>query len=73
MKGKRWIKNRYFLRIEARDWVFGERQEHVLMSASRVKVDSNGYVKVKGFSSPFDPALRSYWLGRQKNGSYLCS
>ncbi len=74
MKGKRWIKRRYFMHLGARDWVFGERANHVLYSASRVRVNSKAYVKVKGYSSPFDPALRPYWerrLGRY--GKDLCS
>ena len=62
-KSKGWIKNRYFMRVGNRDWVFGERADHVLQLAARIKI-GNRYVKVKGCNSPYDPALHAYWEKR---------
>jgi RNA-directed DNA polymerase len=61
-KGKRWVKNRYFLTIGARHWVFGESPTLHLVFAADTPITP--HVKVRGYASPFDPALRSYWERR---------
>lgn len=66
MKGKRWVKNRYFIHAMNRDWVFGETDGKTLFILAKMRVDSSRYVKVRGYSSPFDPALNDYWLKRER-------
>ncbi len=63
-KGKRWVKHHYFRRIETRDWNFCDVLGITLFQSESVKVDSKRYVKVQGYSSPFDSLLHSYWERR---------
>jgi RNA-directed DNA polymerase len=65
-KGKNWVKQRYFRRINGRDWTFSNGTGFALFWSSRVRVSSKEYAKVRGDSSPFDPALRAYW--KRRNG-----
>jgi RNA-directed DNA polymerase len=65
MKGKRWVKKRYFIHAMNRDWVFGENDGRTLFILAKVRVDSSSYVKVRGYNSPFDPELREYWSKRE--------
>jgi RNA-directed DNA polymerase len=66
MKGKRWIKERYFMRIGRRDWIFGEVKELTLFLTGNITVDPRRYIKVHRSNSPFDPTLREYWQLRNK-------
>ena len=58
-KGRRWVKDRYFMSIGGRHWAFGETPALRLMSAADMPITR--HVKVKGYASPFDPALKDYW------------
>ncbi|MBD3187743.1 hypothetical protein GF325_12985 [Candidatus Bathyarchaeota archaeon] len=66
MKGKRWMKKRYFIHAMNRDWVFGENDGRTLFIMAKVRIDSSSYVKVRGYNSPFDPAPREYWPKRER-------
>ena len=63
-KGIRWVKNRYFVRKGARDWVFscndGKKE---LARASSTPIVR--HVKIKGEANPFDPAWEEYFERRQ--------
>ena len=61
-KGKGWVKDRYFLTIGRRHWVFGETPALCLTSAAGVPITR--HVKVRGYASPYDPALKDYWNQR---------
>ena len=69
-KGKRWVKNRYFHRIEENEWTFAcqgtdSRGRHKFYSLCNVsKIPIIRHVKVTGSYSPDDPELKQYWETR---------
>ena len=70
-KGKRWIVRRYFGRFvpSRRDrWVFGDRDSGAyLLKFAWTKITR--HTLVKGWASPDDPALTSYWAARRRRGT----
>jgi RNA-directed DNA polymerase len=70
-KGKRWIVRRYFGRFvpSRRDrWVFGDRDNGAyLLKFAWTKITR--HILVKGWASPDDPALASYWAARRRRGN----
>ena len=70
-KGKRWIVRRYFGRFvpSRRDrWVFGDRDSGAyLLKFAWTKITR--HTLVKGWASPDDPALTSYWAARRRRGN----
>ncbi|WP_026796177.1 MULTISPECIES: group II intron reverse transcriptase/maturase [Planktothrix] len=70
-KGKRWVAKKYFRTLHGRDWNFttqvlnrrGKPQALTLIWLSDVLIQR--HVKVKGTSSPDNPALSDYWFHRQ--------
>src|SRR5690348_9004764 len=70
-KGKRWIVRRYFGRFvpTRRDrWVFGDRDSGAyLLKFAWTKITR--HTLVKGWASPDDPALASYWAARRRRGT----
>jgi len=69
-KGKRWIVRRYFGRfVPSRQdrWVFGDRDSGAyLLKFAWAKITR--HTLVKGWASPDDPALASYWVARRRRG-----
>ncbi len=69
-KGKRWIIRRYFSAFNSsrRDkWVFGDRDSGAyLHKFAWTKITR--HTLVKGWASPDDPALTSYWAARRRRG-----
>jgi RNA-directed DNA polymerase len=70
-KGKRWIVRRYFGRFvpSRRDrWVFGDRESGAyLLKFSWTQITR--HTLVKGWASPDDPTLTSYWAARRRRGT----
>ena len=70
-KGKRWIVRKYFGRFvpSRRDrWVFGDRDSGAyLLKFAWTKITR--HTLVKGWASPDDPALTSYWAARRRRGT----
>ncbi len=70
-KGKRWIVSRYFgtFNPARRDhWVFGDRDSGAyLLKFAWTKITR--HTLVKGWASPDDPALASYWAARRRRGT----
>jgi RNA-directed DNA polymerase len=70
-KGKRWVVRRYFGRFvpSRRDrWVFGDRDSGAyLLKFAWTKITR--HTLVKGWASPDDPALASYWAARRRRGT----
>lgn len=66
-KSKKWIKNRYFVTIGERNWIFqgevigkeGEPRIVRLLQASYTKIKR--YTKVKGEANPYDPKWEQYF------------
>ena len=69
-KGKRWVTSRYFgaYNPARRDrWVFGDRDNGAyLHKFAWTKITR--HTLVKGWASPDDPALASYWAARRRHG-----
>lgn len=71
-KGKKWVKNRYFHRIEENEWTFacqgtdsrGKKKFYTLSSVSKTPIIR--HVKVTGNYSPDDPEIKEYWENRNK-------
>jgi RNA-directed DNA polymerase len=70
-KGKRWVTSRYFGAFNSarRDrWVFGDRESGAyLLKFAWMKITR--HTLVKGWASPDDPALASYWAARRRRGN----
>ena len=70
-KGKRWIVGKYFgaFNSSKRDrWVFGDRESGAyLLKFAWTKITR--HTLVKGWASPDDPALTSYWAARRRRGT----
>ena len=70
-KGKRWIVRKYFGRFvpSRRDrWVFGDRDSGAyLLKFAWTKITR--HTLIKGWASPDDPALTSYWAARRRRGT----
>jgi RNA-directed DNA polymerase len=70
-KGKRWIVGKYFgaFNSSRRDrWVFGDRESGAyLLKFAWTKITR--HTLVKGWASPDDPALASYWAARRRRGT----
>ena len=68
-KGARWVKDKYFHRLGARNWVFsttvdrlkrdGSKARTTLVLASDVKIQR--HTKVKADANPFDPEWEEYF------------
>lgn len=58
MKGKRWIKRRYFRSKDSRDWFF-KTDASCLTHLSSIKVGR--YVKVRSDANPYDPTDEMYF------------
>ena len=69
-KGKRWVTSRYYgaFNPARRDrWVFGDRDSGAdLHKFAWTKITR--HTLVKGWASPDDPALASYWAARRRRG-----
>ena len=62
-KRKQWIRHRYFMNIDNRTWIFGERKENVLLFSRSFRTGVR-YTPVKGHNSPYDESLHQYWNRR---------
>ena len=67
----KWVKNKYFRRIQGIDWTFccttkDRRGNKKLLSLYNVAYTPIvRHIKVKRDASPFDAELKEYWLNRQ--------
>ncbi len=62
-KGKQWIRHRYFMNLDNRSWIFGERKENVLLFCRSFQAGVK-YTPVKGYNSPYNASLHEYWSKR---------
>jgi RNA-directed DNA polymerase len=58
MKGKRWIKKRYFRSTSSRDWLFATDGGE-LKRLSSIKIDR--HVKIRSDANPYDPKDEAYF------------
>lgn len=62
-KGLRWIKKRYWSRLDGRDWEFTSG-ELVLFRLYRIKC--HRHIKIRSDANPYDPAFETYFESRIK-------
>jgi RNA-directed DNA polymerase len=62
-KGNPWIASKYWKTVGHRKWVFGNAAK-TLRDPTDTKIIR--WVKVRGRSSPYDPALQGYWTNRNQ-------
>ncbi len=74
----KWVKNKYFRRIQGVDWIFccmteDRRGNKKLLSLYNVaSTPIIRHTKVKGDASPFDAGLKDYWSNRKtKQGKII--
>lgn len=60
-KGERWIKARYFRRVDGRDWRFAEKDK-VLLTLGRFHKTS--HIKIDGTRNPYSPEDEDYFDAR---------
>ena len=65
-KGRKWIKDKYFLTIENRAWVFGcwsqDKTLRTLLKISDIPIQR--FTKIKGEANPYDPQWEIYMENR---------
>jgi RNA-directed DNA polymerase len=64
-KGKQWVRKKYFLTINSRNWVFSNRKGLNLIFMASIRINQR-YTKIKGYNSPYDPELHQYWQNRTR-------
>ena len=60
-KGRRWVKRRYFERVQGRDWRFGTKDKLLINLGMMQKCI---HIKVKSEANPYDPAFDEYFTKR---------
>jgi RNA-directed DNA polymerase len=61
-KSAKWVKQNYYTQVRQQQMVFGTGKVNIRQPAATPIIR---YSKVKEQSSPYNPNLRSYWIGRQ--------
>lgn len=72
-KSRRWIKDKYFIRVGNRDWIFGFKHKDcendaifTLMKLANIPI--RRHIKVRCEANPYDPAWDAYfWKRKQKS------
>lgn len=62
-KSASWIRQKYFCRIDGRDWIFHNANGDCLRRTADVRIVR--HIKVRGRASPDDPDLIDYWVQRR--------
>jgi RNA-directed DNA polymerase len=62
-KSAQWVRQRYFRTVGHRQGVFAEAQAQILWYQA---IPITRYPKVRGQSSPMNPALQGYWAQREQ-------
>ncbi len=71
-KSALWIKNKYFIRIEHRDWIFfahqsgGNQEKHILSLTFATDIPIVRHVKIRSDANPYDPDFLDYFQERKR-------
>lgn len=73
-KSRRWIKDKYFIKVGNRDWIFGFRykdceKETIFALRRLADIPIRRHVKVKCEANPYDPTWDAYFLKRKQKSS----
>lgn len=72
-KSRKWIKDKYFIKVGNRDWIFGFRykdcQNDAIFALMRLAdIPIRRHVKVKCEANPYDQTWNAYFLKRKQKG-----
>lgn len=75
-KSRKWIKDKYFIKVGNRDWFFGFKykdceKEAIFVLMKLADIPICRHVKVKCEANPYDPTWEAYFLKRKIKGSRL--
>jgi RNA-directed DNA polymerase len=61
LKGRKWVKDRYYAHTDSRDWVFTDGSVTLFRMAT---IPIRRHVKIRGDANPYDPQDASYFAKR---------
>ena len=75
-KSRKWIKDKYFIKVGNRDWFFGFKykdceKEAIFVLMKLADIPICRHVKVKCEANPYDPTWEAYFLKQKIKGSRL--
>lgn len=71
-KTRKWIKDKYFIKVGSRNWKFGfickecDKKKHTFVLMKLADIPIERYIKVKKEANPFDMTWDAYFERRQK-------
>ena len=75
-KSGKWIKDKYFIKVGNRDWIFGfkykdSEKEAIFALRKLADIPIRRHVKVKSQANPYDPTWDAYFFKRKLKGNRL--
>lgn len=75
-KSRKWIKDKYFIKVGNRDWIFGFtykdcEKDAIFALMKLADIPIRRHVKVKCEANPYDPTWDAYFLKRKLKGNRL--
>ena len=75
-KSGKWIKDKYFIKVGNRDWIFGfkykdSKKEAIFALMKLADIPIRRHVKVKSQANPYDPTWDAYFFKRKLKGNRL--
>lgn len=75
-KSGKWIKDKYFIKVGNRDWIFGfkykdSEKEAIFALMKLADIPIRRHVKVKSQANPYDPTWDAYFFKRKLKGNRL--
>ncbi len=69
-KSRKWVKDKYFIKVGNRDWTFGFKynlcgKDDILALERLADIPIRRYVKVKCEANPYDTAWDAYFVRRK--------
>lgn len=70
-KSRKWIKDKYFIKVGNRDWIFGFKykdceKDAIFTIMKLADIPIRRHVKVKCEANPYDPTWNAYFLKRKQ-------
>ena len=75
-KSGKWIKDKYFIKVGNRDWIFGfkykdSKKEAIFALMKLADIPIRRHIKVKCQANPYDPTWDAYFFKRKLKGNRL--
>lgn len=70
-KSRKWIKDKYFIKVGSRDWIFGfkykdHRKDAIFAVMKLADIPIRRHIKVKCEANPYEPKWNAYFLKRKQ-------